>query len=135
MNAATATRTPMPDARPAPAEDPHDTLNQKLSQAHALSFVLFAESGEAFRRMNVKFQDDVCWLMSDLLGDCMAAKEQVMRHSRGEPSLQAVARELLYAHQVIAAFAGRLKEQDAPRAQERTALLARLGFKVTEVRS
>lgn len=134
MNAATATRIPAPDARPAPAEDPRDTLDRKLSQAHALSLLLFGEQGETFRFMSNDDQDRVCWLMSNLIEDCIEAKTHAVPGCASEPSVQTFARELVYAHQVIAAFAGRLKEQDAPRARERTVLLGRLGITVADPR-
>lgn len=53
-----------------------EIATNKLHQAEALAFLLIGERGEAFRNMNDSIQDNVCWLLSDLLTEARTALDR-----------------------------------------------------------
>lgn len=57
----------MSDKRNLTAGDRKMRLENLSAQATALSMMLFGEGGEAFRNMHDHQQDNVLWLLSDLL--------------------------------------------------------------------
>jgi hypothetical protein len=53
-------------------ESPHDTFNRKMAHAEALSKLVI---GEEFREYHEAIQNDVLWLLSDLLTEMREAHD------------------------------------------------------------
>ncbi|MFK2876863.1 hypothetical protein [Rhodanobacter hydrolyticus] len=51
-------------------ENAVDVADRKLAQAEALSQMMYGEEGKAFRGLGDDIQDNIHWLLSDLLGEC-----------------------------------------------------------------
>ena len=62
-------------------DDPIDTLDRKLAQAEALAVSLVGESGDTFRNLNDVLQDNVLWLLSDLLTEIRQAHDLCQRRT------------------------------------------------------
>lgn len=52
---------------------PEDILEVRIDQARSLAVMLYGESGDEFRGMSDEHQSNVCWLLSDLLGEIQKA--------------------------------------------------------------
>ena len=74
------------------ASDPAEFLFRRVAQAEALAYLLHGEPGEAFRAKHDAIQDDVCWLLSDLLGDCRLALDAVTVQKKAPATVAAVQR-------------------------------------------
>lgn len=64
-------------------ESPRDRFNRKLAQAEALSATLCGGGDEGFRSMNDVIQDNVLWLLSDLITEIREAHEAADLQERG----------------------------------------------------
>nr|GAT44059.1 predicted protein [Mycena chlorophos] len=53
-----------------------DRADDRIIQAEALACLLYGESGEGFRTLNDEIQDNVCWLLRDLLAEYRVLREQ-----------------------------------------------------------
>lgn len=148
-------------ARPAPilgdyyrsteGENARDAFSRNLIQAEALAQLLYGESGEALRNLNDDVQDNVCFLLSDLIGECRLFRHKAKQEAASQPTAHEMAQELHKAHRIIAIalnalegdarqhFIGDvcsagLEGEGVTRANERAELLAKMGIDVREVR-
>ncbi len=63
---------------------PLDDLENFLSQAQAMAYMTWGNSGGAFRNMSDDTQDNYLWALSDLLERATAALGQVLAEDRRE---------------------------------------------------
>lgn len=129
-----------------------DTADRKLIQAEALAHLLTGEQGEALRMLSEDLQDSICFLLSDLIGEYRLFLRRAEHEAARKSPAHAVAEELHKAHRIIAialnALEGDarrhfiddvrsagLEGEGVTRANERSALLARMGFDTREVQA
>lgn len=152
----------IPAARPAPllgnyyrsteADTPQNAAYRRIVQAEALSRMLCGDSGEAFRTLNDDIQDNICWLLGDLIGEFRLFQHKAQQEATSKPMAHALAEELHKAHRIIAialdALEGELRGrfiedircaglegEGVTRANERASLLAQVGINVREVQA
>jgi hypothetical protein len=65
-------------------EDPINVLHERTAQAFSLSLLLYGTGGESFRGLNDAHQDNVAWLLSEMLREIRDAWNAYDRAQRGE---------------------------------------------------
>jgi hypothetical protein len=63
-------------------ESPRDRMDRRLAQAEALSATLYGSGGQEFRSMDAPTQDNVLWLLSDLITEVREARDATDRQAR-----------------------------------------------------
>jgi hypothetical protein len=152
----------MTTARPAPllgdyyrsteGDTAQDAADRKLIQAEALAHLLTGEQGDALRLLSDDLQDNICFLLSDLIGEYRLFLRRAEHEASRKPTAHTVAKELHKAHRIIAIAlnaldgdarrhfiddvrSAGLEGEGVTRANERSALLAQMGFDTREAQA
>ena len=67
-------------------EMPADTFGRKLAQAESLACTLYGAGGESFRCMNEVIQDNVLWLLGDLITEARIAHDAADKERQAKES-------------------------------------------------
>jgi hypothetical protein len=78
----TSRNDPPPAATMYADESPRDRMDRRLAQAEALSAMLYGCGGREFRNMDDAIQDNVLWLLSDLITEVREARDAMDRQAR-----------------------------------------------------